>query len=256
MLGSWFDLMRGQARRLGMARETFIEEPRNDEPSQAEKAARVIERAIIEGELRPKERLGVHQLAARYSIGATPIREGLSRLAHRGFVVALDNRGFRVADATESDLRDIIRVRMSIEVDALRLSMLQGDDAWEAGVLGAMHVLERSIVRTGTPDAAGIPDALHKAFHMSLIAACGSARMLDLCSLYFDQAYRYRRLLFGQTQLPAERFVAEHKKIARVALERRLKPAIQVYARHINRTLTSLYPESRALTLPSDSERD
>lgn len=223
---------------------------RDREPSQAEKAALVIERAIIMGELLPKQRLGVHDLASRYLLGATPIREGLSRLAHRGFVVAVDNRGFRVADVSEEDLRDIIQVRMSIEMDALRLSIQNGTDVWESEVLGAMHLLKRTVERTGTADAAGVPDALHKAFHLALLGACGSPRMLELCGLYFDQAYRYRRLLFGETQLSADKFIAEHEKLAKAALNRKIESACELYARHINRTLTSLYPKARAVALP------
>jgi len=217
--------------------------------TQSERAARLIERAIMEGDLKPGERLGVHQLSKRYGLGVTPIREGLSRLAYRGFVVALDNRGFRVADASLADLEDITRLRMTVEVDALRLAMLYGDDAWEARVLGAMHQLERSVTRTGTADAAGVPDALHKAFHMALFSGCGSPRMLELCSLLFDQAYRYRRLFFDELHLSADDLVSEHREIAKAVLDRQIEAAAQLYAQHINRTVTNLYPDAEPVPL-------
>lgn len=210
--------------------------------TQNERAARVIERAIMEGELKPGEKLGVHQLATRYGLGITPIREGLSRLTHRGFVIATDNRGFRVADATAEDFADLTQLRMSVELDALRRSIRQGDDRWEADVLGAMHRLERAVMRSGTTDA-GISDHLHKAFHMVLLSACGSPRMLELSSLLFDQAYRYRRLFFGGFNVSADDFVSEHRTIVETALSRDADKAAALHAEHINRPLILLYPD-------------
>ena len=117
----------------------------------------------------------------RYDIGATPLREGLSRLISRGLIVGIGQRGFRVADVSREDLEDITRMRTVVEIEALRLAIAQGDDAWEAGILSALHQMRRHIERTGDEFREGAPDfdRLHKGFHTSLLAACGSKRLLD-----------------------------------------------------------------------------
>ena len=109
-----------------------------------------MERDIISGHLAPGARLGIVDLVRRYEIGATPLREGLSRLVSRGLIVGIGQRGFRVADVSREDLLDITRMRTVVEMEALRLAIANGDDAWEAGILGALHQMRRYIERSAT----------------------------------------------------------------------------------------------------------
>src|SRR5712675_3728312 len=105
----------------------------------SERAATLVEQDIIAGLHAPGARLGITDLVQRYEIGATPLREGLSRLISRGLIVGIGQRGFRVADVSREDLLDITLMRTVVELEALRLAILHGDDAWEAGILSALH---------------------------------------------------------------------------------------------------------------------
>src|SRR6202789_848289 len=128
-----------------VARTDTSEVPESDTLS--ERAASLVERDIIAGLLAPGARLGIVDLVQRYEIGATPLREGLSRLVSRGLIVGIGQRGFRVAEVSREDLLDITRMRTVIEIEALRLAMAQGDDAWEGGILSALHQMRRHIER-------------------------------------------------------------------------------------------------------------
>src|SRR6202166_121301 len=141
----------------------------------SERAASLVERDIIAGNLAPGARLGIVDLVQRYEIGATPLREGLSRLISRGLIVGIGQRGFRVTDVSREDLLDITPMRTVVEIEALRLAMAQGDDAWEAAILSALHQMRRHIQRNGNDFREGAPefDRLHKAFHSALFSACG-----------------------------------------------------------------------------------
>src|SRR6202166_3309316 len=141
----------------------------------SERAASLVEQDILAGHLAPGARLGIVDLVQRYEIGATPLREGLSRLISRGLIVGIGQRGFRVTDVSREDLLDITRMRTVVEIEALRLAMAQGDDAWEAAILSALHQMRRHIQRTGNDFREGAPefDRLHKAFHSALFSACG-----------------------------------------------------------------------------------
>src|SRR5260370_2384604 len=163
----------------------------------SERAAALVELDIIGGLHAPGGRLGIADLVQRYEIGATPLREGLSRLISRGLIVGIGQRGFRVADVSREDLLDITRMRTVVEIEALRLAMTHGDDAWEAGIVSALHQMRRHIERTGNEFREGAPDfdRLHKGFHTALLAACGSKRLLTAHSDLYDQAYRYRRVM-------------------------------------------------------------
>src|SRR5258707_6611882 len=200
----------------------------------SERAANLVERDIIAGLHAPGARLGINDLVQRYDIGATPLREGLSRLVSRGLIVGIGQRGFRVADVSREDLLDITLMRTAVEVEAIRLAITQGDDAWEAGILSALHQMRRHIDRTGHEFREGAADfdRLHKGFHTALLAACGSKRMLAAHSDLYDQAYRYRRVMMRAIG-SGKGFVREHQLLADRVVARDVAGAPTMLAAHL-----------------------
>jgi GntR family transcriptional regulator, carbon starvation induced regulator len=92
---------------------------------------------IVHGALASNARLGIAETAARYSVGATPLREALSRVAARGLVNAIGKRGFCVQSISRDDLAGIVRIRSVLDREAIRLSIAAGDGAWEGEIVGA-----------------------------------------------------------------------------------------------------------------------
>jgi GntR family transcriptional regulator, carbon starvation induced regulator len=209
----------------------------------SERAALLVEQDIIAGIHPPGARLGITDLAQRYEIGATPLREGLSRLVSRGLIVGIGQRGFRVADISRDDLLDITRMRTVVELEAVRLAIQNGDDAWEAAILGALHQMRKHIERTGDQFREGAPDfdRLHKGFHTALLAACGSKRLLSAHSDLYDQAYRYRRIMMRGFDSGA-RFVAAHQHLADRILARDIGAAQAMLESHLRSTIDFVYP--------------
>lgn len=214
-----------------------------DQATLSARVGQAIETDILAGRLAPASRLGIAETAARYGVGATPLREALSRLAARGLVRAEGHRGFRVTAISRADLADIVLIRQAVEREALGLAMARGDAAWEADILAALHKLRRGIAadprsfREG--DAAF--DALHKAFHSSLLAACGSPRLIAAQSQLYDEAYRYRRLMMASFR-SAEEFVRSHERLADLVVARDGAATKELEA-HIASTLALVYPE-------------
>lgn len=208
----------------------------------SERAAALIQRDILTGRLPPGSRLGIMDLAQGYGMGATPVREGLSRLVARQLVIALGQRGFRVAPVSESDLRDITRMRIVVEQEALSLSMKAGRDDWEAGIVAALHRMQRYIERTGSQFHEGREefDTLHKGFHTSLLEACGSPRLLAAHSDLYDQAYRYRRVMMRRIE-SARDFVRSHRELADCVLARDQRRAPVMLAGHLQSTVEYVY---------------
>ena len=209
----------------------------------SERAATLLQHDIIAGNLAPGTRLGIVDLVQRYEIGATPMREGLSRLISRGLIIGIGQRGFRVANISREDLADITRMRSVVEMEALRLAIEHGDDAWEAGIISSLHQMRRHIDRTGDEFREGAPDfdKLHKGFHTALLAACGSKRLLSAHSELYDQAYRYRRVMMRGFD-SGSRFVAAHQLLADRVLARETGPAQAMLTSHLHSTLAFVYP--------------
>ena len=91
---------------------------------------------IIVGHFRPHQRLHEVQLAKRFGVSRSPIRQVLQRLALEGLVNAQPNRGARVAASPPEEVRELLLpVRAQIETYALRRCFkdlcAHDFDAWE-----------------------------------------------------------------------------------------------------------------------------
>src|SRR4030081_78264 len=209
----------------------------------SERAANLVEQDIIAGVHAPGARLGIIDLVQRYDIGATPLREGLSRLISRGLIVGIGQRGFRVTDVSPEDLADITCIRTAVEIEAVRLAIVNGDDAWEAGILSALHQMRRHIERTGNEFREGAADfdRLHKGFHTALLGASGSKRMLAAHSDLYDQAYRYRRVMMRSFD-SGKKFVRAHQLLADRIIARDIPGSQAMLESHLRSTLNFVYP--------------
>ena len=135
---------------------------------------------VLTGTYAAGAKLKVEDLQAAYGFSSSPLREALSRLSQEGLVRADERRGFRVAPLSPEDLQDITRMRLMLDVPALREAIEHGDDAWEAAIVAAYYRLEK--VESRLPDGPVILDeewsGLHRDFHAALLAACPSQRQL------------------------------------------------------------------------------
>lgn len=196
----------------------------------------VLRRDILECRLKPGARLRSDELRLQYEIGLSPLREALMKLASDGLVVLEEHKGFRVAPVSKSDLLDITFLRKEHDSMGIKLSIEKGGDRWEANIVAALHELRRrdKIGADGLVDAEW--EVRHRAFHYSLVAACGSPWLLHFRDLLYDQADRYRRLAVQYLSAPRDD-VAEHQELANAVLERNVDASIFLVRRHLDRTI-------------------
>lgn len=80
-------------------------------------------RALIQsGQMKPKERLNESELAARFNISRTPLREAIKILATEGLLDLLPNRGARVASFSENEIDETLVVIAALEATAGELA--------------------------------------------------------------------------------------------------------------------------------------
>lgn len=186
---------------------------------------------IVTGALPPGEKLKVDTLKERLSVGASPIREALSLLTSDQLVERLDQRGFRVAHASQAEFAEILKLRCDLEDMALRESLNAATPAWEDALVLAHHRL----VRTPRGDVATF-EAHHKAFHMALLSAAPSPILLRFCDRLYDLNIRYRYLA-GRTHSYQSRDVSsEHADILAAACARDADATSDCLLKHYRRT--------------------
>lgn len=86
----------------------------------AESVAASLRRAILNGELQAGTRLSLAEVAAGMQVSATPVREALRELSFEGLVQFDSYRGGMVNAVSESDVREIIRIRQVLEPMAIQ----------------------------------------------------------------------------------------------------------------------------------------
>lgn len=190
---------------------------------------------IIGATLKPNERLRIQALSERYGVGATAIREALSRLVPEGLVVFEDQRGFCVAPMSRAELLDLSRIRIDVESLALGYAVQRGDIQWESDLISAFHRLSRTLPPFDSTQQPIWAEA-HRQFHAALIAGCGSPTLIRLCSLLYDQSERYRNFANDQRESAKRDVGAEHKDLLDAALARNAEELTQLLASHFNRT--------------------
>lgn len=203
-------------------------------PPLVEQAFSRLRKDVLAGSYPAGAKLKVEELQGAYGFSSSPLREALSRLAQEGLVRADERRGFRVAPISAADLADITRMRLMLDVQALAESIEHGDDKWEAAIVAAYHRLEK--IESRLSDGPVILDddwsALHRDFHMALLAACPSERQRNWSTSLFDQAERYRRYS-ARHRKTLRRKSSDHKKIMDATLKRDTQTACALLSEHI-----------------------
>ncbi|MBR0752861.1 GntR family transcriptional regulator [Bradyrhizobium jicamae] len=202
---------------------------------------------IVAGGLEAGKPLRLEALRQRYGLSFSPLREALMRLQSERLVVSAALRGFAVAPLSREEIKDATETRILIECEALRRSMRDGDDDWEAGIVATFHALGRQVDRmAATAGKADVAEVLvmeerHHQFHRALISACGSPRLLELADQLSIETQRYRlpSLTGRNIGAPPRDVSAEHREIMDAAL-RRSGDATTLLAEHYRRTSASI----------------
>ncbi len=162
--------------------------------------------AILDGGLAPGAVMSQVALAEELGISRTPLREALRMLQGEGLVEAEPNRRVRVAPMSTADLEQLYVMRVTLEAEALRLSvprMTQDDLARLEGHMAEMaHYASIKDYRRWV-----VP---HSQFHRALTGPAGQ-RVNDTLAQQFDHAERYRRLHIGHG--PTAWATASHREI-------------------------------------------
>ncbi|MDO4615997.1 MAG: GntR family transcriptional regulator [Lachnospiraceae bacterium] len=194
-----------------------------------------LRRAIMQGYLKPGERLMEIKLANRMGVSRTPIREAIRMLELEGLVVMIPRKGAQVAKITERDLREVLEVRMGLEQLAVQFATERITEEQLAALCDASREFEKT-VKSG--DLTEIAEADVR-FHDLLYAATGNGRLVQLLNNLREQMYRYR-IEYLKSQEIRESLVQEHDSLCEKLKDRDLDGARTIMKSHIQRQEESI----------------
>jgi DNA-binding GntR family transcriptional regulator len=187
---------------------------------------------VVAGVLKPGDKLALDALRQRYEVGITPLREALYRLSASLLVLAEDQRGFRVAPASEEHRLEILQARHHIEVLALRDAFRHGDLQWDGRILTAFHVLKNTPMHHADDERiARAWEVAHRDFHQAIYSGASSI-LRHFQSILWDHAARYRNLR-PAVRGNEEKLSTEHQALVSAIIERDEEMACMLLKRHI-----------------------
>ena len=201
--------------------------------SLADQAKDRIRAAILEGRLRPGEKITIEQIAAQFGISRTPIREALKALETDNMVRLLPRRGAMVEPLAWREVQHRYAIRSMLEGYASELACARRDpkliSALErncdrlAKALGNLTSTAQTKLRT-------LMELNHEFHHLiwnasesaTLVRIIESLRLPGSFSEKFWSVHEYRDVVADQHLAIAEAFRNGDSKLARTLTEQHL----------------------------------
>lgn len=210
------------ANHRGLRRQTIVESLLSD---------------VFQGRVRAGEHLVTQELAERFGVSHTPIREALFTLGGIGVIDLVPNRGAIVRHVSAREVREVCQVRRVLECAATRSACGRID-------LGELHALAADLERLMTARPRSAPRFIEEArkvdsrLHDLIADSCGNAflakeinRLKVLFRAFRDVAWEHDGACNDYHRLAEE--AHEHLAIVRALQAGDAKEAARAMARHI-----------------------
>lgn len=161
---------------------------------------------ILSCTLRPGLQMQERELAERYEVSKSPIRDALLRLEGQQLIEVMPRKGYRVAPISVSDAQELYEMRVLLERTGVQRLVETAADP-------VLQGLDR--FRTA-PEADTMVAwvAYNRAFHVALARSCGSARLSRALIEVIEQFDRLTLVSVTQSgPLGPDRLVGEHAAI-------------------------------------------
>jgi DNA-binding GntR family transcriptional regulator len=171
---------------------------------------------IVGGHLAPGSHIPERELCEKFDISRTPLREALKVIAAEGLIELLPNRGARVREFSEADIRNLFELISGLDFVAGRLACARITDASIAAI-ETMHLeMYTHYLRRELADYFRMNQKIHQAIVDAAANPVLSANYANLNAIV-------RRLRYSANLVSRDRFgdaMREHEQIVD-ALRRR-----------------------------------
>ena len=201
----------------------------------------LIREDIIEGRLKPNERLVAADLARRHGTSTNPVREALQLLRGEGFVTFAQNRGARVRPIDQDFVRDIYEIGVLLEPALTR---------WFVGMATEQDVeeLERlqSLIEENNFADPLRHSELDTAFHTVMYRRHYNRHVAELW-------WKHREVLravsrrYDFTLARRATVIREHRELIQLTKAQDSDKAAEVIARHVEGSGRHILEQMRAI---------
>jgi DNA-binding GntR family transcriptional regulator len=173
-----------------------------------EKILETIRDAILKGTLKPGEKVAEPELAERFGISRTPIREAFRQLESEGYLTVIPRKGAVVAALSERDVQEFYAIKSILEGYAASLAARNLTDR-ELEKLDQVNQKLRQLAEDGDVKAFY---RVHNEFHEIFLKAAGNNKLYELIH---QLGMKFNRLRMASLSVAGrmEISVQEHDKL-------------------------------------------
>jgi DNA-binding GntR family transcriptional regulator len=195
-----------------------------------------IRESILDGTLKPLDRIQINSVAESLGFSIIPVREAIRKLEVQGFLEIKPHKGVYVREPNINELADIFEVRVLLECRAARLALvaIEDSDLHELrAVHGAMEKLSEELGHASLVKYF----SLNRKFHGMLYKI---SRNTFLCKTIENIAMNIEPHLLRYISSPASRKMAhqEHGEILKACEERDVQRVEHCISRHLKNILS------------------
>ena len=220
-------------------------ERRDQDAAVSDAVYRTIREAILLGTLPTGARLGEEDLARRFNVSRTPVREAVLRLEAERLAERNSRRGLVVAGITSDEILEVYAVRQALDGLAARLAAESGRPS-DIAQLRWLNDELRTVVGSGS-----LPEQqrINLAFHEAMYKAGHNAFLLELIRTAHDRVRRFPGTTLSQAGRP-EAVVAEHDEIIGAIERRDGGQAEEIARRHMGQAMEIRIQQNREQARP------
>lgn len=193
-----------------------------------------LRKAILDGTLKPGERLMEVHLANKLGVSRTPIREAIHKLELEGLVIMIPRRGAQVAKITQKSLQDVLEVRRALDVLIAELACERIEKDQIQSLKKAADDFKEACESQskGKIDATKIAKA-DVEFHNIIMESTKNMRLKALVNNLAEQMYRYRFVYLMDGSIH-NNLIEEHKNIYEAIANKDKEAAKKAAIMHID----------------------
>lgn len=196
----------------------------------AERVYARLRQAILDGQIKPGERMREFDLAEQFGMSRTPVREALKKLAVEGLVVDLPGRGLVVSEPSPNEILDAYLVREMLEGLAARLAAERATETDRIHLSAVLRRVQNAIAAGDDQQAI----TLSNEFDRLLFGATRSRRLSHMIEFARASQGRLLRLSLQYPGRLAES-AEERAEILQAIQRRDAEAAEQATRQHLRR---------------------
>ncbi|SHF25869.1 GntR family transcriptional regulator [Desulforamulus putei] len=208
------------------------------QPQVRDKVYRQLRQAILEGRLKPGERLVERKLADILRVSRTPVREAIRMLELEGLVAHLPRGGTVVARVSDLEVLEIYRIRAVLEGLAARMAAEKIKPEQLQQLVGLMEDIEGY---ASGGDLESLEKA-HQQFNDVIYQAADSQRLYAMITSLVEHINRYTRVGYCHPGR-IEEATQEHRLLVEAIKMRDGSLAERIAREHIDNSRRAYFSE-------------